>query len=424
MAFEGQGSSRRGVRAAAAGMAWEPELADRLAVLGRFGFWVWEPASNRMHWSERLYHLLGVPPSRAVITLESYQARVHPDDRERIGAAIRRGLRDGQPLSLSHRLARPDHEPGWLQLEIEVQGAPGEPSRVLAFCQDVTRERLLANELAASREALERANEELQVQSEELRLQATELGAHQHLQAAQIERLQALDHLKDDFLAMVSHELRTPLNFILGFGTLLEDGVQGPLTPQQFGSVRRIVEGTERMVGLVDDLLEITRIRAGKLEIRPAAERLAPLVDEVLAGLGVLAERNGIALSGEVPATAAGWFDRARIAQVLTNLIGNALKFTPSGGRVCVRAIHRDDGLRIEVRDTGPGIPEDARQRIFEKFEQLDMSPTRPRGGIGLGLAIARGIVEGHGGRLGIDSPPAGGASFWFTLPTSEPRQA
>jgi PAS domain S-box-containing protein len=232
-------------------------------------------------------------------------------------------------------------------------------------------------------------------------------------------RLLAADRHKDEFLGVISHELRTPLNFITGFGSLLEDEVPGPLNPRQRDYVGHILGGADRMLRLVDDLLDVARLQAGKIDIVRTACAYPALVAETVRSLAPLAAERGIDVALAVEAPDAVALDADRIGQVLLNLVGNALKFTPAGGRVAVRGFVRGDALVTEVADTGPGIPEAELPRIFERFHQLDMSTTRSRGGTGLGLAIAKALVEAHGGEIDAESLVGVGSTFRFRLPAS-----
>jgi PAS domain S-box-containing protein len=235
---------------------------------------------------------------------------------------------------------------------------------------------------------------------------------------AQNERLTELDRLKSTFVNAVSHELRTPLTSIRGYVEFLEDHIGGPLTPTQDEFVHQIAVGTRRLARLVDDLLDFARLEAGSFRLARETVDARELVDDVLNSLQPQATATQVALTVSLPGEAVPLCaDPQRIEQVLTNLIHNALKFTPTGGRVAVSLRVEQDQALMEVTDTGVGIAPEHQATIFDKFFQVSPESPSGLGGSGLGLYIARSLVEAHGGRIGLESAPGRGARFWFTLP-------
>ncbi|HEY9723569.1 MAG TPA: HAMP domain-containing sensor histidine kinase [Oscillatoriaceae cyanobacterium] len=227
---------------------------------------------------------------------------------------------------------------------------------------------------------------------------------------------------KDEFLAVVSHELRTPLNAVLGFGSALQDGVVGDMSDAQHGYLDKILSAAESQLELVSELLDLSRIQAGKfsLEVRPMA--FQDEVQRVLANLAPAAERAGLALMDQVPAELPELMaDPQRVDQVLSNLVSNAIKFSSPGGRVIVRARVVGEALWGEVADTGPGISKTDQLKLFKPFSQLDSSSTRRAGGAGLGLSICKALVEAHGGQIELESEPGHGCVFRFSLPLRGP---
>ena len=233
--------------------------------------------------------------------------------------------------------------------------------------------------------------------------------------AAAREKAEAASLAKSRFLATVSHEIRTPLNGVMGLAQLL---AMTRLDAEQASYVEAITASSRSLAQLIDDILDFSKIEAGKLELRRETFALAPLIESVLELLGPRAQEKGLEIAGfispEAPRELVG--DPARLRQILVNLIGNAINFTEKGG-VGVRLEHDGAALRIEVRDTGPGVPETAREAIFEEFEQGDASATRRHGGAGLGLAISRRLSGLMGGVLTLAHSSAEGACFVFTLP-------
>jgi PAS domain S-box-containing protein len=235
----------------------------------------------------------------------------------------------------------------------------------------------------------------------------------------QLEAMKQTEALKDQFLGILSHELRTPINAVTGFGSILQDGVAGPLNDDQLHYLNKMLAASDALLALVDDLLDMTRIQAGKFSITPGPMRLEDVAEAAVGTVRPMAANKRLTLSLAVPeALPELQGDDHRVGQVLLNLLSNAIKFTPPGGRITVAACVEDGGVRVEVGDTGPGIPLDEQPRLFQRFTQLDMSPTRQVGGVGLGLSICKALVEAHGGRIGVDSRPGAGSTFWFWLPT------
>lgn len=233
-------------------------------------------------------------------------------------------------------------------------------------------------------------------------------------------KLAALDQVRDEFVAYISHELRTPLTSLKEANSLLLDGVAGRLTSRQLQLLSIVEEDCLKIERLINELLDLSKMEAGMLHLNRVETRFGPVVAAAVAEMAPVAEKRNIALvveGGSGPPLEA---DAGRIRQVVTNLISNAIKFTPEGSRV--RVHWRMDGPRLvcEVADQGPGIPEEAREAIFEKFHQLTPQALSSMRGTGLGLPIARRIVEAHGGVLWVECPPEGGSVFRFTLPLSE----
>lgn len=235
---------------------------------------------------------------------------------------------------------------------------------------------------------------------------------------AMVAHLRRIDRIKDEFLSTLSHELRTPINAITGFGSILEDGVAGEMTPLQRRYLGRILGASDHLLDLVNQLLDVAYIQSGKLCLRVTMASFGDLVRDVESMWDGPASTKNVDIRVEVPeAPLALACDPGRIRQVLANLVGNALKFTPEGGTIEVRALRVADFVRCEVADTGIGIPQDAQDRIFDRFVQVDMSDTRPADGLGLGLFITKALVHAHQGRIGVRSTDGAGSTFWFELP-------
>ena len=237
-------------------------------------------------------------------------------------------------------------------------------------------------------------------------------------------RLKELDSMKDEFVSTVSHELRTPLSSIRAFSEILQDDVDmDPQQRQQLSGI--VVQETERLTRLVDQVLDFTKIESGANLWAEERLDLVSVADEALAATGQLARNRNIQVAREAPegpVTITG--DRDRLVQVVINLLSNALKYCePGSGRVLLRLTRSITEARLEVSDTGPGIPPEEHERIFEKFHQIRNTARGKPQGTGLGLAICKTIVENHGGRIWVESDPSCGARFIFTLPIVSERE-
>jgi PAS domain S-box-containing protein len=241
-------------------------------------------------------------------------------------------------------------------------------------------------------------------------------------QQAQIAKLEELDRFKDEFISTVSHELRTPISAIMGYGDFLDEGLAGDLSPQARGFVTQILTGASHLLAIVNDLLDMSRLQAGTVRLDRRAIAIGEVAAYVVASLSSLASRKRLTLESDVPEDLpAPEADEQRVSQVLVNLVNNAIKFTPEGGRVRVSARREDGAVRIEVTDTGIGIAEADLPRLFQRYGQLDGAGRKSQEGTGLGLSIAKGLVEAHGGQIGVTSTPGHGSTFWFTLPITAP---
>jgi GAF domain-containing protein/two-component sensor histidine kinase len=302
-------------------------------------------------------------------------------------------LRVGYHALLAVPLVREDHVIGALSVN---RKAPGEfPAEVVELLRTFATQSALAIQNARLFREIETKGRELEV-------------ASRH---------------KSQFLANMSHELRTPLNAILGYTELLVDGIYGDLSPKAGDVMTRIDRSGKHLLGLINDVLDLSKIEAGQLELGLAEYSLTEVVNAVVTQVEALTAEKALTLQVAVaPDLPAGRGDERRLAQVLLNLVGNAIKFTEVGS-IRIAAYRDGDAFVVSVADTGPGIAEADRQRIFEEFQQADSSSTRKKGGTGLGLSIARRIVELHGGRLWVESAVGRGSTFSFRVPVRVERQ-
>ena len=228
---------------------------------------------------------------------------------------------------------------------------------------------------------------------------------------------------KSQFLANMSHELRTPLNAILGYTELILDNIYGDTSEKMHGVLERVQHNGRHLLGLINDVLDLSKIEAGQLTLSLADYSLKEVVQGVFIAVESLAGEKKLALKVELPVDLPrGHGDERRLSQVLLNLVGNAIKFTDTG-EVAIKASAVNGSFTIAVRDTGPGIAESDRVKIFEEFQQADNTATRKKGGTGLGLSISKRIIEMHGGRIWVESQPKLGSTFLFTLPVKVEQQ-
>lgn len=275
-------------------------------------------------------------------------------------------------------------------------------------------------EIEKGKASLQQAHDELELRVEERTAQLVIAKKEVEVYSQSIlranEDLERASRFKDQFLSTMSHELRTPLNAVLGFSELLADGRYGPLTERQARYVNHIHSSGQHLLRLINDILDLSKIEAGRLQLNMECVSIDACFAEVCESLQPLVDKNAHQL---IRGTRSGLIvhaDGTRLKQMLMNLLGNAIKFTPKGGRIELAASQAGDKVKIEVRDSGPGIPPEEKLRIFEAFHRLKQVEKSTEG-TGLGLAITRRLVELHGGQLEVESELGAGSCFFFMLP-------
>jgi PAS domain S-box-containing protein len=372
-------------RERAEGLLRENEERLRLTLdAGQVGSWDWDIVSNCVTWSEPIYRFHGLKPGEFGGRVEDFADIVHPEDRERVNAAISAALEGKEPYSIEMRVVWPDGTVRWIATSGKVIfDTKGQPVRMLGATVDITERKL------------------------------------------QEEALREADRRKDEFLAMLAHELRNPLAPIRNAVQLLRR--LGPSEPEIQWTREVIDRQVEHLVRLVDDLLDVSRITQSKITLKKekvdlitiigrALETSRPLIDARKHRLTVSLPEQPLRLEG----------DTTRLTQVVSNLLNNAAKFTPEGGQIWLVAEAQNGQVVLRVRDTGIGIPEELLPQVFDLFRQADRSLDRSQGGLGVGLTLVRSLLEMHGGTVEAYSDgPGRGSEFVVRLPAfAEPGQA
>lgn len=277
---------------------------------------------------------------------------------------------------------------------------------VVCVIRDITDRKLAEEQIKNLNSSLEQRSRELAIMNSELEIRNRE-----------VERA---DHMKSAFLATMSHEFRTPLNAILGFADLLGRQNAGPLTQKQERFVGHIKESSRHLLALIDDILDLSKIEAGSMDLLFECFPVAAAADEVLSTLRPLAAAKEIDFAADLCCDPVVVADRVRVRQIFYNLLSNAIKFTPPGGRVRLSATSNGEVTQISVVDTGVGIPQKEQGLIFEKFNRGVAAAQQASEGTGLGLAITKLLVEQHGGKIWVESEEGKGSRFHFTLPSAE----
>jgi PAS domain S-box-containing protein len=349
------------------------------------GTWDWDLATQGVRWSSNVERLHGLPPGAFDSTFASYEREIHPDDRARVLASVGRAIADGVPHDVEYRIVAPDGSVRWVEGKGRVEYEDGRPVRMAGVCMMVTRRK--------------------------------------EAELARLASAEEANRLKDEFLATLSHELRTPLNAILGWVQVLQ--TEG-LSPERVQHAFDIIGRNARLQAqLIEDILDVSRIINGKLEIDRVAVFVDQLLDTATSGVVPAAESKHIHISRDVAADLPPIEgDPKRLQQVFGNVLSNAIKFTPEGGRVAVVCRPEGGGVAIEIHDSGAGIAPEFLPYVFDRFRQADCRVTRKHGGLGLGLALARHLMEQHEGEICARSEGLGrGTTVLMRLPGGSTRR-
>ena len=370
------------VREHEAVLAQQVERLERMSRLADVGSWEIDAATGALTWSEQTYAIHELTPGTP-ITLEQAAAFYPAPLRASVIAAMRAAVADATPVSFESPLVTAQGRSRHVRVVGVAQGRPQQVRRVTGAIQDITEHKAAERALTDARDEAQRAN-----------------------------------RAKSEFLSTMSHELRTPMNAILGFGQLLE--LELTDEPRHRTYVQELLKGGRHLLELIDDVLDLSRIESGHVELSFEGIGLAELVDECLRLVLPLAQRRGISMSVRALGGLSVRADRMRLRQVLVNVLSNAIKYNVDGGRVEIDAgAAADERVRIEVRDTGVGIPLDRQAELFQPFNRLG-AEGGPIEGTGIGLVIVRRLVGMMSGQVGMQSSPDRGSLFWIELPADD----
>jgi PAS domain S-box-containing protein len=327
---------------------------------------------------------------------EVFSRHVVPEDRELVKKRFEEAFQTGH-LEFECRIIRADQAMRWISVKGEVfRNQQGQPIRMMGVVTDVTERKRNEAEKRKFMDSLAASNQELEIRNRE------------------VERT---TKLKSKFLASMSHELRTPLNAIVGFSDLLADGTPGELNDKQKRFVNHIKQGSAHLLQLINDILDLSKIEAGQLELRCEDFQVKDALPEVLSIIRPLAMAKNIQVQHKLETELPVHADRVRFKQVLYNLLSNAVKFTPKDGRIDIDCVENKSEVCISVTDTGIGIRAEDQAVVFEEFRQVEGNTNTANEGTGLGLAITKRLVEQQGGKISLESKPGRGSRFTFTLP-------
>jgi len=374
----------------------ESAVRQRLALeTAEMGAWEFDPGSGQITLSQRVAELFGVASGSRQVDIAEWTERIHPDDFSRIWEAFARTVRGEGDYDAEYRVLQPDGSARWVMSKgVLASGEAGRSRRFYGVTADIT-----------ARKLAEQEREELLAREQKARAEA-----------------ETANRMKDEFLATVSHELRTPLSSILGWAQLLRAGKLDEAAAAR--AIEVIERSAQSQARLIEDILDVSRIITGKLKLNAQPIDIAAMLRSAIEVVRPGAEAKDITLSVVIDfQEGVVHGDANRLQQAIWNLLSNAVKFTPRRGRIEARLQRVGSQVEIAVSDTGQGIPEKFLPHVFERFRQADGSTARQHGGLGLGLAIVRHIVEMHGGAVSAASAgPEQGATFKIRLPLAASR--
>jgi len=368
---------------------------ERSQKFANIGTWDWNIKTGNLFWSERIWPLFGYDKEVTETTYDNFIAAIHPDDRQRVIDAINNCLENEAEYNLEHRVVWPDNSVRWLHESGNVtRDINNKPQHMLGVVQDITERKMAEYALIEARKEAEDAN-----------------------------------RAKSQFLSSMSHELRTPMNAIMGFGQLLTLDVLSPLNENQSENVNEILKASDHLLELINEVLDLAKIEAGRIDLSIEDVILADVITESLQLILPLAEKRGITISLYKEETEVSINDLSdlqnivradytRMKQVLINFLSNAVKYNSENGEIKINCSKSDENLRISVSDTGAGLTPEQQEQLFTAFNRLGAENTEIEG-TGIGLVISQNIIDLMGGDIGLKSEAGVGSTFWFELPGS-----
>ncbi len=372
-------------------------------------FWITNADFTRALYVSPVYERIWGRPSRSVYeNPQSFLEGIHPDDRAETERSLYEAASAGKEWSREYRVVHPDGSVYWVwdrafPVRTDEDGLTG----WAGITQDITGRRRADQAMRDLNQDLERRVEERTAELEAVNRKLIERNAE----------VEKANRMKNQFLARVSHELRTPLNAIVGYSDLLREESAGPLGEVYQRFVRNVQEGAQHLTQLVNELLDLSRIEAGRIELNLERVDIFGALTEVLSVIAPLAEIKNLSVENHVSRGIELVADRVRLKQILYNLVSNSVKFTPEDGRLWIDAEMDGEMLSISVGDTGIGIAPEEQEAIFEEFHQVPSANHPAAAGAGLGLAITRKLAELHGGTVRVESEQGRGSRFIVTLP-------
>jgi PAS domain S-box-containing protein len=379
--------------------------------IAHFGSWILDVKTNRVDFSDEMFNIFGIKKEQFVGTPEYTHELVIPEDRARVQKSYEDLLIRHKPVSMEYSIIRPDGSVRhlWGNGEVELD-EKGNLQRLVGTVLDIT-------ERKKAEETLKKWSEELE---ERIHQRTAELQQRSQELAEANVHLEEMSRHKSQFLANMSHELRTPLNSIIGYTKLMLDGLEGEITEEQRKDLKTVYNNSQSLLALINDLLDLSKIEAGKVTVSNEVFTINELLYEVIPSITRLAVEKGLTLEYSVaPGIDHLYADRAKIKQTLLNILVNAVKFTEKGS-IKLDVAEGDGEFLFSVSDTGMGIGKEDLGVIFDSFEQVGPSHIAGFEGTGLGLAISKQFVEMQGGRIWAESELGKGSTFTFTLPKNK----